>query len=169
MNTILRYIRLLEDYMARIDATLVRTPLPEWVHGRTHLNCIALRTDLTPEQELLALVHELAHWLAHQQRARQRLDSTIFEYEAEAVEMLVMARLGLSHPETLLSSYGDGRPTDNLLATSVARVQWASDQICGALLQPQATVDLETAPGEKVVLEYELHRMSDFIGSAQAL
>ncbi len=169
VNTILRYIRSIEDYMARLDATLVRTPLPEWVHGRTHLNGIALRAGLAPEQELLALVHELAHWLTHQRRERHRLDSTIFEYEAEAVERLVMARLGLPHPEVLANHCGDDHPTDNLLAASVTRVQWASDQICSALSEPQTAVDLETAPGKKVVLEYELHRMSDFIGSTQAL
>ena len=120
--------------MARLDATLVRTPLPDWVHGRTYLHFIAIGADLAPQQELLALVHELAHWLAHQRRERHRLDSTIFEYEAEAVETLVMARLGLPHPGTLENNFGDDHPTDNLLAASVTRVQWASDQICLSLI-----------------------------------
>ena len=48
--------------------------------------------DWSPEQELLALVHELAHWLAHRERIAAFALHAIFEYEAEAVEALVMAR-----------------------------------------------------------------------------
>ena len=58
---------------------------------------ITLRAGLTPEQELPILVHELAHWLAHRD-ARPGAHCTVFEYEADAVEALVMARLGLIQP-----------------------------------------------------------------------
>ncbi len=49
----------------RSGARLVRTTLPEWVHGRVCRDLITLRAGLSPEQELLTLVHELTHWLAH--------------------------------------------------------------------------------------------------------
>src|SRR5476649_2470954 len=94
VTAILNHIRSLEAYVERNGARLVRTALPECVHGRVSRDLITLRAGLTPEQELLTLVHELAHWLAHR-GARPGPCCTVFEYEAEAVEALVMARLGL--------------------------------------------------------------------------
>src|SRR6202030_1287929 len=89
------HIRSLEGYVERSGARLVRTTLPEWVHGRVCCDVITLRTGLTPEQELLTLVHELVHWLAHRD-ACPGLYCTVFEYEAEAVESVVMTRLGMA-------------------------------------------------------------------------
>ncbi len=64
-----------------------------------------------------------------------------FEYEAEAVEALVMLQLGLRPREE--------SPTDGLLPASVSRVVRASRGICGALglhegpaSEPQTAVDL---------------------------
>jgi hypothetical protein len=124
---ILDYIRSLESYVERSGARLVRSALPELVLGRVSHDIIMLRVDLNPEQELLTLVHELAHWLAHRGvHAQQRC--TVFEYEAEAVEAVVMARLGLPRPTD-----HDDSPTDDLLSASVTRVNWASSRICDAL------------------------------------
>lgn len=130
MATILDHIRSLESYVERSGARLVRSPLPESVHGRVVRDLITLRTDLDPQQELLTLVHELTHWLTHRDPCLQH-PCTVFEYEAEAVEAVVMARLGLQSP----SSYDeDGDcPTDDLLSASVKRVVWASSRICDAL------------------------------------
>src|ERR1700687_1386247 len=89
--------RSLEGYVERSGARLVRTSLPEWVHGRVCSDLITLRAGLRPEQELLTLVHELVHWLAHRD-ACPGLSCTVFEYEAEAVEALVMTRLGVPRP-----------------------------------------------------------------------
>ena len=91
-----------------------------------------LRVDLDPQQELLALAHELAHWLAHR-GAPAHQPFTVFEYEAEAVEALVMARLGLPRPLSGQCGLNDDTPTDDLLSTSVTRVIWASSCICDAL------------------------------------
>lgn len=124
MTAIPDYIRSLEFYVEQNGARLVRTALPDLVQGRVSRDQIALRVGLEPEQELLALVHELAHWLAH----RGVAPSTVFEYEAEAVEALVMSRLGLQRP-----SGRDDDPTDNLLSASVTRVMWATGRICHAL------------------------------------
>jgi hypothetical protein len=124
---ILDYIHSLESYVERSGARLVRSALPEAVHGRVSHDLIMLRGDLDPEQELLTLVHELAHWLAHRGVAAYH-PRTVFEYEAEAVEALVMARLGLPLP-----SEPDDSPTDDLLSASVTRVIWASSRICDAL------------------------------------
>jgi hypothetical protein len=124
---ILDYIRSLESYVERSGARLVRSTLPESVHGRVSHDVIMLRVDLDPEQELLTLVHELAHWLAHR-GVRAHQPCTVFEYEAEAVEAVVMARLGLPRP-----SAHDESPTDDLLSASVTRVIWASSRICDAL------------------------------------
>lgn len=132
MAEIPHYIRTLESYAESNGARLVRAALPNLVHGKVAHDRIVLRPDLDPEQELTTLVHELAHWLAHRGifAHASGVDSTctVFEYEAEAVEALVMSRLGLP----LASSRG-ANPTDDLLSSSVVRVMWASSQICAAL------------------------------------
>jgi len=127
---ILDHIRSLEGYVERSGARLVRTALPDWVHGRICCDLITLRAGLSPEQELLALVHELVHWLAHRDACPGPY-CTVFEYEAEAVEALVMTRLGMAPPGLDVADF-DG-PTDGLLSASVTRVNWASSRICGAL------------------------------------
>jgi hypothetical protein len=131
MATILDHIRSLEQYIERSGARLVRSPLPETVHGRVFRDFIMLRTDLDPEQELLTLVHELTHWLTHRDPCLQH-PCTVFEYEAEAVEALVMARLGLPSSSNQIDAQSDS-PTDDLLSASVKRVVWASSRICDAL------------------------------------
>ncbi len=130
MATILDHIRSLESYVERSGARLVRSPLPEPVHGRVFSDLIMLRADLDPEQELLTLVHELTHWLTHRDPCLQH-PCTVFEYEAEAVEALVMARLALQCSSVQIAE-GDN-PTDGLLSASVQRVVWASGRICDAL------------------------------------
>jgi hypothetical protein len=131
MATIFDHIRSLESYVERSGARLVRAPLPESVHGRVFNDLIMLRADLDPEQELLTLVHELTHWLTHRDPCLQD-PCTVFEYEAEAVEALVMARLGLQSSPERIDAEGDD-PTDGLLFASVKRVVWASSRICDAL------------------------------------
>ena len=131
MATILDHIRSLESYVERSGAQLVRSPLPGSVHGRVVRDVITLRADLDPEQELLTLVHELTHWLTHREPCLQQ-SCTVFEYEAEAVEAVVMARLGLQSSSEPFDEEG-GNPTDDLLSASVARVVWASGRICEAL------------------------------------
>ncbi len=121
------YIRTLEGYAERNGARLVRSALPEAVHGRVSHDVITLRRGLDPVQELATLVHELTHWLAHR-GIPIHTPCAILEYEAEAVEALVMSRLGLPNPST-----HDGSPTDDLLSASVTRVIWASGRICNAL------------------------------------
>src|ERR1700737_4804758 len=119
VTAILDHIRSLEGYVERSGARLVRTTLPERVQGRACCGLITLRTGLEPEQELLALVHELVHWLAHR-HARPGLCCTVFEYEAEAVEAVVMTRLGMPRPGLDVTDF-DG-PTDGLLSASFTRV-----------------------------------------------
>ena len=130
MATILDHIRSLESYVERSGARLVRSPLPDSVDGRVFSDLIMLRADLNPEQELLTLVHELTHWLTHRDLGLQH-PCAVFEYEAEAVEALVMARLGLQ-PSDRIDAEGDD-PTDDLLPASVKRVVWASSRICDVL------------------------------------
>jgi hypothetical protein len=130
VTTIPEHIRSLEAYAARSGARLVRGALPDAVHGRVCCDLIMLRADLDPEQELSALVHELTHWLAHRDAPPQQ-GCTVFEYEAEAVEALVLARLGMRPSPGHLDS--DESPTDDLLSASVTRVIWASGRICEAL------------------------------------
>jgi hypothetical protein len=176
MTTILEHIQCLEAYLERGGARLMRTALPDAVHGRVFDNVITLRAGLRPAQELAALIHELAHWLVHGE-PRPRLHCTVFEYEAEAVEALVMARLDPQSPGIEAGAFRRINPTDNLLPASVARVKWASTRICAALgleAQPadseaQSPVDLETAAGEEVVFEYEHYGMGDFLGLPEAL
>jgi hypothetical protein len=132
VTSIQNYVRSLEGYVERSGARLVRTALPDWVHGRACRDFITLRAGLSPELELPTLVHEIAHWLVHGD-ARPGLYCTVYEYEAEAVESLVMARLGLPLPGLDATDFASGEPTDGLLSASVARVNWASSRIYRAL------------------------------------
>jgi hypothetical protein len=135
MSAILGHIHSLESYAERNGATLVRSALPELVHGRLSRDHITLRSDLSPEQHLLALVHELTHWLAHRDEDPRTplARCTIYEYEAEAVEALVMARLGLEAPVRGAGHADGDEPTDGLLSSSVGRVISATQRICQAL------------------------------------
>lgn len=135
MSPILRHINTLERYAAHNGARLTRSELPESVHGRVAEGLITLRARLSPEQELLALVHELAHWLAHRGECHDApcLARTIYEYEAEAVEALVMTRLGFAPGGTDELPGEECLPTDGLLSSSVARVVITSRRICQAL------------------------------------
>ena len=152
-----------------------RSNLPAGVHGRIYRDQITLRQGLSPEQELIALVHELTHWLAHRD-AHRAVECTLYEYEAEAVEALVMARLGLKLSRECAAPY-HFPPTDNLLSVSVTRATAASARICAALGLPaqmpgsetQAAIDLDAAAGEEIVLEYEQYGMGDFFGLPEAL
>jgi hypothetical protein len=131
LNLTLHYIRALELYAERSGARLVRTTLPECVAGRVSRNLILVRIGQSPEQELSTLVHELTHWLVHRD-ARSHVLCTLFEYEAEAVEALVMAQLGL-RPGQTAGDRNEHSPTDGLLSASVTRVVCASSGICAAL------------------------------------
>jgi hypothetical protein len=131
MTAILSHIRSLECYVERCGGHVVRESLPEAIHGGLSRDCITLRADLDPYQQLLALVHELTHLLAHRDAPRDvSACATIYEYEAEAVESLVMGRLGL--PCNAAAGAFD-RPTDGLLTSSVARVHSTAGRICRAL------------------------------------
>jgi hypothetical protein len=134
MTAILSHIRSLECYVERCGGCVVRESLPEAVHGGTSRNRITLHAGLNPQQQLLALVHELTHWLAHRDAPRvTSACATIYEYEAEAVESLVMGRLGLAFaPEHAATAEPEG-PTDGLLTSSVARVRSTAQCICRAL------------------------------------
>jgi hypothetical protein len=164
--TILDHIHALETYLARRGARLAHKILPASVQGRIHGNAITVRKGLNPRQELSTLVHELAHWLVHQ-NPRTAMDCTVFEYEAEAVEALVMARLGLEQPLGASSTFATSA-ADNLLPASVARVRFASTRICDAL-EAQPPVDLQAAPRKEIVFEYEHYGMGDFLGLPEAL
>jgi hypothetical protein len=163
-------IRTLEGYVEGCGARVLRAPLPDSVHGRMLRDLIIVRPGLTPLQEFAVLVHEIAHWLVHAD-PHDCHECTLFEYEAEAVEALVMKRLGLAR--------GRGVPTDGLLPASVARVHIAGRRICQALgvtdydagptSEPQAAVDFEAATGEEIVVEYEAYGMGDFFGLPEAL
>jgi hypothetical protein len=134
MTVIQGHIRSLECYLERCGGSLVREPLPDAVHGGLSRDCITLHAGLDPHQQLLALVHELTHWLAH--RDVLELPSacaTIYEYEAEAVESLVMGRLGLPCPADDAAATGWYRPPDGLLTSSVTRVVSTVRRICQAL------------------------------------
>jgi hypothetical protein len=123
MTSIRSHIHALESFIEHSGAQVSHKGLPKSVHGRVYGDLITLRGNLSPRQELVALVHEAAHWLAHR-GPRSAMDCTVFEYEAEAVEALVLSRLGLTQQVCA---------TDDLLSASVARVVSISDRICGAL------------------------------------
>jgi hypothetical protein len=134
MTAIQTHIRSLECYVERCGGCVVREPLPDTIHGRLSLDRITLHAGLDPHEQLLALVHELTHWLAHRDVPQVPCAcATIYEYEAEAVESLVMGRLGLPCPADDALAAGWYRTTDGLLTSSVTRVLSTVRRICQAL------------------------------------
>jgi hypothetical protein len=141
MTAIQSHIRSLECYVERCGGCVVREQLPDAIHGGLSRNRITLHASLDPQQQLLALVHELTHWLAHRDVAdAPDACTTIYEYEAEAVESLVMNRLGLPCPADDVLAPGWYCPTDGLLTSSVRRVLSTVGRICQALELEQAGV-----------------------------
>ena len=110
---------------------LVRTTLPEAVHGRVSRDLITLRAGLESGTGT-ADAGTRAGALAGASGVNPTAHCTIFEYEAEAVEALVMSQLGLPRP-IRDSDLEEDSPTDSLLSASVVRVRWASGRICHAL------------------------------------
>ena len=102
-----------------------------------------LHSGMSKEQQLLTLIHELAHLLAH---SDERLNRTVCEYEAEAVEALVAGQLGMK--DSARMPIDISTVTDNLLACSVARVRKVSSTLVTAArgapsgLQAQAAVEI---------------------------
>jgi IrrE N-terminal-like domain len=115
------FIDRLEEFSARRGVSVFRTPLSPWVVGRMDEKQIVLRSGLSKEKQLLTLIHELTHFLAH--RPEEQLNRTVCEYEAEAVEKLVGARLGLKN---FGAAIDPTTATDDLLACSVSRVLWVA-------------------------------------------
>jgi hypothetical protein len=112
------FIDRLEEFSTLQGISVFRTPLSPWVVGRTQGRQVVLRSGLSKEAQLLTLIHELTHFLAH--RPEEQLDRTVCEYEAEAVEKLVGGQLGLK----ILGAVIDPTTvTDDLLACSVSRVR----------------------------------------------
>ncbi|HTV95377.1 MAG TPA: ImmA/IrrE family metallo-endopeptidase [Steroidobacteraceae bacterium] len=134
MTAISRHIRSLESYIERCGGRVVRAALPDAVYGGVSKDLITLHADLDPQQQLLTLVHELTHWLAHRDGAPgSGARRTIYEYEAEAVESLVMVRLGLPIPPQGSAAGEPQGATDDLLTSSVARVLSTTQRIYQAL------------------------------------
>jgi IrrE N-terminal-like domain len=133
----------LEEFSILHGVSVFRTPLSPWVVGCMDENQIVLRSGLSKEQQLLTLIHELTHFLAH--RAVQQLDRTVCEYEAEAVEKLVACQLGLKDRGTAIDL---DTVTDDLLACSVTRVRWVARTLLGAVqdVKPAANGVKSAAP-----------------------
>ena len=123
------YIDRLEQFSVRCGARVLRNGLAEAVLGRAEQRCIVLRDGLSLEQQVLTLAHELTHLIAHC-NASPRLNRTVCEYEAEAVERWVGAELKVS--PYALEEIDISSVTDDLLACSVVRVRWAACTIVSA-------------------------------------
>jgi hypothetical protein len=144
------FINALEAFSARQGIAVFRTALSPWVVGRMHEHQIVLRSGLSKKEQLLTLVHELTHFLAH--RPDAQLNRTVCEYEAEAVEKLVACQLGL---KDLGNAIDPATVTDDLMACSVTRVRWVARTLLAVVqedkraahsaderLQTQATVEI---------------------------
>jgi hypothetical protein len=118
----------LEEFCARRGVSVFRTPLSPWVVGRMDESRVVLRSGLSKEKQLLTLIHELTHFLAH--RPEEQVDRTVCEYEAEAVEKLVAGQLGLRDFGTPIDLT---TVTDDLLACSVVRVRWVAQTLLAAV------------------------------------
>jgi hypothetical protein len=137
------FIDRLEEFSALRGVSVFRTHLSPWVVGRVHGRQLVLRCGLSKEQQLLALVHELTHFLVH--RPEAQLNRTVCEYEAEAVEKLVAGNMGLRNPGAAIDLT---TATDDLLACSVTRVRWVARTLLTALqdVKPAAHAVKPAAP-----------------------
>jgi IrrE N-terminal-like domain len=123
-------IRRLERFAELCGAPVVRNSLIAGVLGRLEERRIVLRAGLGLEQQLSTLVHELTHLIIHC-HATPRIDRTVCEYEAEAVERWVADTLpSISRGEEDLDA---AALTEDLLASSVVRVRWAAQVIVQVL------------------------------------
>jgi hypothetical protein len=128
------FIDALEAFSAQRGIAVFRTPLSPWVLGRVDEHQIVLRSGLSKKEQLLTLVHELTHFLAH--RPDAQLNRTVCEYEAEAVEKLFASQLGLKELGTAIDP---ATVTDDLMACSVTRVRWVARTLLAAVQdQPRA-------------------------------
>ena len=165
------YIRRLERFAESCGVPVVRNSLVAGVLGQIEERRIVLRAGLTLEQQLLTLVHELTHLIIHC-NANPRVDRTVCEYEAEAVERWVGAVLSAG------PSAADGLDattmTEDLLACSVLRVRWASEVILKAArdgafrlasecLQSQPAVQIDATACEEIVFDDELHGLRNLV------
>lgn len=167
----------LEQFAAYCGVPVVRNALVAGVLGRVEERRIVLRAGLSPEQQLLTLVHELTHLLIHC-HVIPRINRTVCEYEAEAVEKWVGTALHATPPAA--EDLDESTLTEDLLACSVVRVRWAAHTLISVArggdvalkprnLQTQAAVEIDASAREKIVLHDELHGLRDFIGLAQPL
>jgi IrrE N-terminal-like domain len=123
------YIDRLEQFSVHCGATVIRNSLVGGVLGRVDGRRIVLRSGLSLERQVLTLAHELTHLIAHC-NVSPRLNRTVCEYEAEAVERWVGAELKVSpYAEEGLDF---SSLTDDLLAGSVVRVRWVARTLVSA-------------------------------------
>jgi len=123
------YIDRLEQFSVHCGATVIRNSLAGGVLGRVEGRRIVLRRGLSLERQVLTLAHELTHLIAHC-NVSPRLNRTVCEYEAEAVERWVGAELKVSpYAEEGLDV---SSLTDDLLAGSVVRVRWVARTLVSA-------------------------------------
>ena len=123
------YIDRLEQFSVHCGATVIRNSLVGGVLGRVDGRRIVLRSGLSLERQVLTLAHELTHLIAHC-NVSPRLNRTVCEYEAEAVERWVGAELEVSpYAEEGLDV---SALTDDLLAGSVVRVRWVARTLVSA-------------------------------------
>jgi hypothetical protein len=123
------YIDRLEQFSVHCGATVIRNSLVGGVLGRVEGRRIVLRSGLSLERQVLTLAHELTHLIAHC-NVSPRLNRTVCEYEAEAVERWVGAELKV--PPYAEEGLDFSSLTDDLLAGSVVRVRWVARTLVSA-------------------------------------
>lgn len=168
-------IRRLERFAAACGAPVVRNALMAGVLGRVEERRIVLRKNMSPQQQLCTLAHELTHLLMHC-CAEPPINRTVCEYEAEAVERWVSEALQFGWPAENFDGAG---LTEDLLACSVERVRRAAHVMLlvvsgGAwsalpFLQAQSAVQIDASTGEEIVFNDKLHRMRDFVRLTEPL
>jgi IrrE N-terminal-like domain len=123
------YIDRLEQFSVHCGATVIRNSLAGGVLGRVEGRRIVLRKGLSLERQVLTLAHELTHLIAHC-NVSPRLNRTVCEYEAEAVERWVGTELKV--PPYAEEGLDVSSLTDDLLAGSVVRVRWVACTLVSA-------------------------------------
>jgi hypothetical protein len=123
------YIDRLEQFSVHCGATVIRNSLAGGVLGRVEGRRIVLRKGLSLERQVLTLAHELTHLIAHC-NVSPRLNRTVCEYEAEAVERWVGTELKV--PPYAEEGLDVSSLTDDLLAGSVVRVRWVARTLVSA-------------------------------------
>ncbi|MCP4608786.1 MAG: DUF1738 domain-containing protein [Planctomycetes bacterium] len=129
------YLDRLKDYIASKGIKLEFKHLYGTTQGYSAGGLIALKSGLSPAQQMSVLLHEAAHEFLHRDQGIKELDKKVVEVEAEAVSYVVCQGVGLdvntAHSDYLQLYDGNQK----MLMQSLKRIQMIASETLHAITQ----------------------------------